>query len=402
MIALARSGGLLLVLFMMALTANAKTATEVFEIAARSTVVVLTYDGKGEVKAFGSGVVLPGGIIATNCHVIKDAARLAVRYQKQEYPAAMRHTDWERDTCSLTAEGLKAPPVKIGSTKSLKVGTRVFAVGAPKGLELSLSEGIVSSLREIEGGQYIQTTAPISPGSSGGGLFDEDGKLLGLTTFYLADGQNLNFAVPVEWIGEMQARHVADTKWPDWNEIADIVWFDGAERLQVRGQWEELLSHSRGWVEAMPASSLAWFYLGLAYGKVGQHPKAIDAYRQSLRIDPEDATVWYNLGFTYGELGRQYTQAIEAFQQSLRIDPENAAAWFHLGAAFGNLRQYTQAIDAFRNAIRIEPEHPITWYNLGVAYHKTGQTSKVTEVYRRLQQLDPEMAERFFDRAIMP
>lgn len=130
MIAIARTG-LFLALCLMTLVANARTASEVFEIAAKSTVVVLAYDSKGEIGALGSGVVLSGGIVATNCHVIKDAARLAVRYRKQEYPAATRHTDWDRDTCSLTATGLKAPPATVGSTRGLKVGARVYAIGAP-------------------------------------------------------------------------------------------------------------------------------------------------------------------------------------------------------------------------------------------------------------------------------
>jgi hypothetical protein len=88
------------------------------------------------------------------------------------------------------------------------VGEPVYAVGAPQGLELSLSEGIVSQLR---GGPppLIQTTVAISQGSSGGGLFNAEGELVGITTFYLKDSQNLNFAVPVEWIGE-----VAETKSP--------------------------------------------------------------------------------------------------------------------------------------------------------------------------------------------
>jgi len=186
---------------------QAETAGKVFELTSISTVVVLAYDSKGDTTAFGSGVVLSDGVVATNCHVIEDAVRQAVRYREQNYPAVKKHTDWDRDVCTLTVYGLKAPAVKLGSTKGQKVGKRVYAVGAPKGLELTLSEGIISSLRSIEGGQYIQTTAPISPGSSGGGLFDRDGRLLGLVSFYLAEGQNLNFALPVEWISELPGRH---------------------------------------------------------------------------------------------------------------------------------------------------------------------------------------------------
>ena len=79
-------------------------------------------------------------------------------------------------------------------------------MGAPKGLELSLSDGLVAQLR---GGPppFIRTTAAISPGSSGGGLFDREGQLVGLTTLYIEGEQSLNFAMPVEWIGEIKPGH---------------------------------------------------------------------------------------------------------------------------------------------------------------------------------------------------
>ena len=96
---------------------------------------------------------------------------------------------------------LSARPANLGRSLKLKVGERVYAVGSPKGLELSLSEGIVSQLR---GGPppIIQTTAAVSPGSSGGGLFNAEGELVGITTFQMEEGQNLNFALPVEWIAQ--------------------------------------------------------------------------------------------------------------------------------------------------------------------------------------------------------
>ncbi len=88
---------------------------------------------------------------------------------------------------------------------SVKVGQKVFALGAPKGLDLTLSEGIVSSLRKYEDSNFVQTTASISPGSSGGGLFNDSGALIGITTFQHSEGQNLNFAVPVDWVSKLLA-----------------------------------------------------------------------------------------------------------------------------------------------------------------------------------------------------
>lgn len=89
---------------------------------------------------------------------------------------------------------------------AIRIGARVYAIGAPRGMELTISEGIVSSLREHAGIRFIQTTAAISPGSSGGGLFDAQARLVGITSFLLKDAQNLNFAYPAFYIRELPAR----------------------------------------------------------------------------------------------------------------------------------------------------------------------------------------------------
>lgn len=376
---------------------HAKTPGEVYEQAAKSTVVVLNMDGKGKTHGLGSGVILPDRDVVTNCHVVKGAGSLKVRIGKQEYPATLRHSDWDRDVCSLSVSGVSAPAVVIGSTKTLKVGAKVYAIGAPKGLELTLSDGIVSSLREVDGGQYIQTTAAISPGSSGGGLFDENGALVGLTTFYLAEGQNLNFAVPVEWVKELPKRSVKTAT--DAQTVTQ--WLNKAAELESRKDWKALLNHVQRWTQAQPGSGMAWYILGIAYKKVDQTAKAIDAYQQALRIDPEDAGAWFNLGFAYGKAG-QTAKAIEAYQQALRIDPEHANAWLGLGFSYGMVGQHAKAIDAHQQALRINPEHAEAWLGLGAAYAVSGQRDKVLEVYKRLKILDPSSAERFFKNVVMP
>lgn len=107
--------------------------------------------------------------------------------------------------CLLVSPTLNAPPISRGEASKLKIGDAVYAVGAPRGLELSLSDGIVSQLRDDKDAPLIQTTVPISPGSSGGGLFDSNARLVGITTSYLKDSQNINFAIPVEWISKLKS-----------------------------------------------------------------------------------------------------------------------------------------------------------------------------------------------------
>ena len=190
-------------------TLMAGSPEEVFRQVAASIVVVEVSGVKGEAISLGSGVIIAPGQIITNCHVIKDGKTFTIRQSNQTgnqpQPAALRYQDIDRDLCQLEATGFKGLPATMAISK-LKTGQRVYAIGAPQGLELTISEGLISSLRELDGAQYIQTTAAISPGSSGGGLFDENGGLIGITTFYFAEGQNFNFALPAAWIAELPKR----------------------------------------------------------------------------------------------------------------------------------------------------------------------------------------------------
>ncbi|HSC80391.1 MAG TPA: trypsin-like peptidase domain-containing protein [Chitinolyticbacter sp.] len=180
------------------------SSSELFDTASPSIVVVVGRNGDTQLSSLGSGVVIERGEVVTNCHVVAQTPDVKVLYQGKDYSARVRYQDHGHDLCQLSVSGLDAPAARLGGP--LRVGNKVFALGAPQGLELSLSEGIVSSLRDFDKAKLIQTTAAISPGSSGGGLFDERGGLVGITTFQSRTGQNLNFAVPAEWVALLPQR----------------------------------------------------------------------------------------------------------------------------------------------------------------------------------------------------
>jgi hypothetical protein len=184
-------------------------AENVFTRVSPSVVRVNAMDDAGRMVASGSGVVIDRDTVLTNCHVLRRAVNINVKQGDAVRIADVQVSDEELDLCRLNVSGLGAAAVTIGSVKQLRTGQRVYAIGAPQGLELTIGEGIVSSLREVSGGTVIQTTAPISAGSSGGGLFDLSGRLVGITTFQHRYGQNLNFALPADWIAEMRTRPAA-------------------------------------------------------------------------------------------------------------------------------------------------------------------------------------------------
>ena len=179
-------------------SAEALDPSQVFQVAARSVVVIVA---NGKEPKQGSGVTVFAGIVATNCHVVKDAVTISVWGSSSLHHAArLVRRDAHRDICLLEVDGLDTLPAVAEFDHLPHPGERVYAVGSPRGFEQTISEGLISGLREVGQGQLIQTTAPISPGSSGGGLFDAEGHLVGLTTLMVTSGQNLNFAVPVGWI----------------------------------------------------------------------------------------------------------------------------------------------------------------------------------------------------------
>lgn len=199
------------------------TGDQVFRSVAPSVFSVHVFDptppppSPRKLAALGSAVVYAPGRLVTNCHVLApgldaDARQLAVEIkaagQRTGRPARLAAADPERDLCILDVAGLDAPPVALASTRGLTVGQSVYAVGSPRGLELTLSGGLISALRKTGMEPIIQTDAAVSPGSSGGGLFDAQGRLIGIVTFNVQGGQNLNFALPAEWIKDAAQRGV--------------------------------------------------------------------------------------------------------------------------------------------------------------------------------------------------
>jgi Flp pilus assembly protein TadD len=381
-------------------------ASEVFQKVKDAIVVVKALDREGQEVSQGSGVVLPSGEVVTNHHVVEKGVTVRVVAKGRSALAFVVGQDPDRDLALLFVVGLDASPAQLGRTESLKVGQRVFAVGAPYGLELSISEGIVSQLRGKKP-PIIQTTAAISPGSSGGGLFNEQGQLVGITSFYLKGGQGLNFAVPVEWVRELIAQSKKagpppGAKAPERAQApglsiepgraeSDTTWSSQAAALEAAQNWSGLLEHSKRWTRAEPGESLAWYALGIAYYKLGRKQEALSACKEAVRLKPDFAEAWNNLGLAYSEQGR-YQEAVDAYKEALRLKPDDAAAWNNLGVAYRDQGRYQEAIQAHKEALRLEPDNAAAWNNLGVAYRDQGRYQEAIQAYKEALRLEPDDA----------
>jgi hypothetical protein len=185
------------------------TTAQIAERATPSVVVVENFNEDGEKAGQGSGYVSSAdGIVITNYHVIRGASSLGVRVPSRESfrVESVLGYDIQNDVAALQVSGASVPALQTEEVELVKVGDRVVAIGAPLGLESTVSEGIISALRDMGGTHMIQTTTAISPGSSGGPLLNEYGKVIGLTTSQAPDGQNLNFVICARHITELLNR----------------------------------------------------------------------------------------------------------------------------------------------------------------------------------------------------
>ena len=170
----------------------AQDATLIYKNTVSSTVTIETDIG------LGSGFFISENVIVTNYHVIEGASEAycytnnsSTKYKIEGYLAV----DKVVDLILLKVPGLNRKALKIAAS-SVFPGQKVYVIGSPKGLPATISDGMISGLRDFEGYKLIQITAPISPGSSGGPVLNANGELIGVSVGQFKDGQNLNFAIP--------------------------------------------------------------------------------------------------------------------------------------------------------------------------------------------------------------
>lgn len=363
---------------------------ELFKAVSASVFTVEALNTTGRVT-IGSAVVVQTNELVTNRHVVEKAVSLRVMKGGRSWIASVVGIDAQHDLCRLRVEGLEARSVFIRPSSSLEVGETVYAIGAPQGLEITLSEGLISGLRDYGDVRLIQTTAAISPGSSGGGLFDTQARLVGITTFVVKNGQNLNFALPGEWVSALGYTFNPTTANDSFYEA--LLWFEIGAQSAAAGKDEESARAYREAIRLMPNAepairplALSWNNLGLAHDRMKRYEESIKDLRQALRVDPDYSEAWYNLGTVYNHLGR-YQDSIAAYQQCLKLNPNDAEAWNNLGAMYGMTGNHREAIAAFETATRLKPDRPESWGGLAVAYAANGDREKAAEASKKLQAL---------------
>jgi S1-C subfamily serine protease len=174
---------------------RANDIPEIVRKAKPAVVEIVTADARGNILTGTGFFITSEGLLLTNYHVIKNARTLGARTPSGAYYPFTG--DWIRlpnvDIAMLKFNANDVPYLPLDSNAQVEEGQRVLVIGSPEGLQGTVSDGLVAAIRE--NGQYIQITAPISHGSSGSPVLNEQGQVIGVATSMLVDGQNVNFAI---------------------------------------------------------------------------------------------------------------------------------------------------------------------------------------------------------------
>lgn len=391
---------------------------------------------QGELDRVGGGVVVAPGLVATNAHVAAGGSPVFVSQGGVVWKVSAIRVDPDLDLCLLTVPGLPLPPAETGEGMP-SPGSPVFALGFPGGRGPVVSRGRLRAIWHYRDGWLLQADVETHPGSSGGGLFDARGRLLGLTTFTATRSPRLSFAIAVSGLEALEGQPAELPGRPQrtgFTEAEDYL-SALAEDPRNAAEWEPA---ARAWAEAEPGSPDAWFALGLALDQAERREvrgggaggtgvqEAVDAYRRALALRPE-ARIWNNLGVALDAQNR-FPEAEQAFDEALKLRPDYALAWLNLGSTRLNALRFDAAATAYRRglalrpdeaegwirlaecqrklkawqaelealgvALRYRPLSPELWLDFGAAHAHLGHRAEAEDVLRKLEGRDPVLADR--------
>ena len=338
-----------------------------------AVVAIATYDANGEALMTGSGFFLRPGEVVTNLHVIRGAVRAEIKTidgKGKVFPInGLLALDEEGDLALLAVETPTERPRSTELASELPdEGESIFVIGNPLKLEGSVSDGIVSAVREVPNSyRIIQITAPISHGNSGSPVFNFKGQVLGVVTIKVTNGQNINLAIAAARVAQLRAG-----KLQPLSELA----------LKGKGDVAESLYKS-----------------GLDSLWLGNYDNALGYFENAANKNPKRAETWVQVGYCRVKQGKAQ-EAIRAYQQALQLKPQDADIHNKLGDAYYYSGKLREAIDSYTEAARLQPDNAETFYNLAIAYAESGNPSMAAAQARILQKLDRKLYEKYLSETM--
>lgn len=267
----------------------------------QSVVMIRGYNNNGGL-AYGSGVVVAENKVITNCHIFRSTKEPWVSRGEDSYKITSVQADRWHDLCLVSTYNLPFEPAPIGKGNNIKRGQEVLAIGHSNGVPAPLtSAGMVKSTYEFEGGKVIRSSAKFLMGASGSGIFDLEGKLLGINTFKTPGRPAYFYSLPIEWLADLEKLPV-ETKFPIigkafWEEEDNNKpFFMQVAIPELSKDWLKLAQVAQNWISIDPKNTEAWYELGVANENLHQLDEAKKAYEKSITFDANNTDSLFRLG----------------------------------------------------------------------------------------------------------
>jgi tetratricopeptide (TPR) repeat protein len=370
----------------------AQNANEVFTSVNDAIVVVEAYGYDGIKSSQGSGVIIKDkNILITNFHIYAGNEKLVIKHNDKE----IKYTDIiglsiDKDILVLSIEEGDFPQIKIGSSILLNIGTKVYAIGSPLGLENTITEGLVGGFRKFDDKkndiEYVQISASLSPGSSGGAVLNSEGELIGISTMGFKEGQNLNFAIRIE-----DALSVDLGEYSDKIKLESINYFFKGKDLYEDADYNGALEYFNKFLSKVPDDPICLNFRGLTYMQQKKFEKALSDFNRSSKLDPDYLPPVINKADINYKL-ENFEQAVKDYTKIINKYPDMTGPVYSRGLARMQMKDWSDAIKDFTKVIKMDKGYVQAYLNRGISYYYNTDYSEAITDWKKAKNLNPSMA----------
>jgi tetratricopeptide (TPR) repeat protein len=387
---------ILLLLYLPSSVSFAQDLPDLLEKINPEIVTVVAYDSLLEPIGQGTGFFVDANCMITCWHVIEDAVVISIFTEDSNVTVvdSLGSIDWEADLVEMWVEPEEGKFRGLALASGLpRQGESIVVVGSPLGFERSISDGLVASIRTIpDFGQIIQITAPISEGSSGSPVINKRGEVIGVASFTLIDGQNVNFAIPTERIANIQQNYS-----DQMSRLLEITMSEAttrksqveeAEQLMEEGNYAEAL---KVW-EAILSDSEEYYYGTFIYGlcllNSGNYRAAITQFNKANEL-VETSAAYYNKYLSFLYLG-DTSRATREIERALELDPTDSTYQLVTAKLRYRVGDYSRAISLLGQYLEQYPNDTYALLLFCYSLYYSNQDEQVSKCFARYLSLEPE------------
>ena len=412
------------------------TAQEIYSKSQEAVVFIYSYDESGTLLCYGSGVIISAdGLVYTNFHVIDEAFQIKIKNGDDTYNdiiiAGFSPLD-DAAVLKICSDKINCFIKTAGDIPA--IGQNVYALGNPRGYTKTLSEGLISGLRESDGITNIQFTASISDGSSGGALLNSSGDLIGITSSTFEKGQNLNFAIPVKYFQNMSLIDCSDTAqvnsarnvfnlyiglgyYHDYRTYEPVQKYASylaptvtthrviAEIYSKYALYDSAVNYLTKAIELEPTNKLLYKLRGDAYSTTaniqGSTDSTINDYTKAIELDSNYLEAYNFRGLTYEISLNDYQKAIDDYTKAILLMPDYFFQYTYRANCYLSLGDTLNAINDLTKSFAWEDKNDYSYYKRALLYSSIKNYDEAIADYTTAIKLKSDEPSYYLERAIL-